>query len=92
MRGYEQAVEVETDSTFSPTAFIWRGRGYRVEHVLERWRERLPWWRLASPSPGAYEMERVVWRVVAAPGQTPHSGVFEIAQSPSAWTLLRLID
>lgn len=92
MRGYGQPVDVEVDGSLLPTAFIWRGRRYRVEQVLERWRERLPWWRLESPSPGTYQMERMVWRLVAAPGQTPHTGVFEIAQNGRAWTLLRLSD
>lgn len=38
-----------------PEGFVWRGRSYRVEAVLDRWVRRRPWWRLAlDPLPAQH--------------------------------------
>ena len=48
VRRYDEPIEVrETpdDVTPAPDAFVWRGRLYVVRAVLDRWKERRPWWR-----------------------------------------------
>lgn len=52
MRGYEEPIEVGVREGRGPVSFQWRGRRYRVVQVLDTWRERVPWWRLAlAPEP-----------------------------------------
>ena len=48
VRRYDEPIEVrETrdDVIPAPDAFVWRGRLYVVRAVLDRWKERRPWWR-----------------------------------------------
>jgi len=48
VRRYDEPIEVrETRDDVTPAldAFVWRGRLYVVRAVLDRWKERRPWWR-----------------------------------------------
>lgn len=55
MRTYDDDVAVRTRDDgvdgLEPDAFVWRGRLYVVHHVLDRWVQRRPWWRLAFETP-----------------------------------------
>lgn len=57
MRTYDDEVAVRTRDDgpdgIEPDAFVWRGRLYAVHHVLDRWVQRRPWWRLAFETPHA---------------------------------------
>lgn len=69
MRSYDEVVIVRTHGRTcpgcagtqhrevgEPESFVWRGRRYRVQAVLDRWVRRRPWWRSAfqAPARGAH--------------------------------------
>lgn len=61
-----------------PEGFVWRGRSYRVEAVLDRWVRRRPWWRLAlDPVPAQH------WA---------HAGAERAAQSADATVMEAATD
>ena len=61
-----------------PEGFVWRGRSYRVEAVLDRWVRRRPWWRLAlDPLPAQH------WA---------HAGAERAAQSADATVMEAATD
>lgn len=53
VRRYEEPIEVRAPSPGhegapaeeAPDTFVWRGRLYVVQEVLDHWRERRAWWR-----------------------------------------------
>lgn len=90
------------DSGPHPDAFVWRGRLYVVRAVLDRWKERRPWWRDVHDQhaqPGQHgdvltdAREQLVWRVEASAGRLASVGVFDLGLTPERqWTLLRVTD
>src|SRR5271155_2892072 len=56
-----------------PARFVWRGRLYTVEAILEHWVINREWWQDPEAEPGQPELE--FWRVEAASGQGLAAGV-----------------
>ena len=71
MRRCAETGEVRTlrgacEAAGQPDAFVWRGRLYVGCEVLDRWRQRHPWWRYVTEAEGlALEAgsDQEVWRV-----------------------------
>lgn len=94
MRRMDEPIAVLLDEAAgAPVAFTWRGRAYVVREVLDHWRERRAWWRTALESGrlDPDDLEEGVWRVVASPGRSPTTGVYELGGA-GAWRLLRIAD
>lgn len=92
MRGYGEVVQVGVSEARRPEFFVWRGCRYQVRTVLDRWQERVPWWRFPALEEAPTGLERSVWRVEGAPGMRQEAGVFDLAQWRDAWTLERVSD
>lgn len=114
MRRYDEPVRVRTadDPTLpdptdtdsvrpagEPRSFLWHGRVYEVEAVLDRWVLRLPWWRRALAADGGtwalapHLLDEHVWRVSAGTRGTRDSGIYDLACGHGhAWRLLRVGD
>ena len=46
----EGSVDVkQTRDAGAPEQFVWRGRLYRVKHVLQQWDTSVTWWRTSPP-------------------------------------------
>ncbi|GMA39803.1 DUF6504 family protein [Mobilicoccus caccae] len=99
MRRYDEPVQVQTDQEESPHRFLWHGRVYDIEAVLDRWVIRLPWWRRAlAPDGGAWALEpdlldEHVWRVsaVARGARAAGAGIYDLSRGRQ-WRLLRVGD
>lgn len=64
----------------APHRFIWAGQTYRVEQVLDCWRDIGAWWE--------GEAEKIFWRV-----QVWDGGVFELWQDAGGnWAVYRVWD
>ena len=97
VRPQEAATSGAEPETGAPGQFIWRGRLYRVNEVIDSWQEQRAWWRDAlavAPASGVAAQGRRVWRVLASPGRCMTPGVFELGHDPepSRWLLLRTQD
>lgn len=77
MRFYDEPVEVRHQPA-GPVAFLWRDRLYVVRRVLDRWREREPWWLRLERLDDLTEQQ--VWRVEAGRGRAHGVGVFDLAE------------
>lgn len=78
-------------ATARPVEFCWRGRRYRVIRILGHWREEPGWWRRADGR--AVRIEQADrWRLEAADGATPGSGVYELVRCGDRWRLDRVWD
>jgi uncharacterized protein DUF6504 len=93
---YEEPIDVEAPNG-SVETFWWRGKGYRVRHVLCRWREAGGWWASDDDAdrPWLHGDAREIVRIDAIPitsGRAP--GTYEIARDlrSGAWTLFRVWD
>lgn len=82
MRIVDQPIQVVAGPDGSPRAFLWRGRRYTVEAVLEDWVELGEWWDCHPPE------QRSVFRVRAG------SGVFELdfRRPEKQWYLYCIYD
>lgn len=85
-----------------PEQFLWRGRLYLIQAVLDHWIESGGWWQAARPAapagtfPGSPldDGEREFWRVEAGFGRLGGTGVFDLCfdWSPGRWTIVRVQD
>lgn len=111
-RQYHAAVEVQVGAALGgrleesahrlgigedvPTAFLWHGRVHMVGSVVDRWTQRLPWWRRAWEEDSgdgvlAPVLEHTVWRVEASAGRCAGSGVYDLVQG-EGWQLVQVAD
>lgn len=113
MRRYDEPIQVHTRPVgggedpahdgepvaSAPHRFLWHGRVYDVETVLDQWVLRLPWWRRAlAPDGGAWALapdllDERVWRVSAVSRGSKRSGpgVYDLSLGRQ-WRLLRVGD
>ena len=66
-----------------PRGFTWRRRFYRVNELLDQWREAGGWW--------SQQPERRHFRVIAA-SATTGSGIYELCRVSNNWLLNRVLD
>lgn len=72
-----------------PARFVWRGRLYTVQGVLDRWAATRQWWHRPLPGPVAREF----WRVAAAPaGSVPATYELRHDAATGGWLLTRVWD
>jgi len=76
-----EPVEVHRKEDSTITAFIWRKRLYRVNEVINWWREPADWWNGKAI--------RFFVRVIATNSST---GTYELYQLGEAWFLHRVLD
>ena len=93
---YGEPIDVEA-ADGSVEAFSWRGKRYRVRHVLCRWREAGGWWSASSDAdrPWLAGDAREILRIDAVPMTSSRSsGTYEIARDlrNGSWTLFRVLD
>ncbi|HNE89536.1 MAG TPA: DUF6504 family protein [Actinomycetota bacterium] len=89
----EGSVDVkQTRDAGAPEQFVWRGRLYRVQHVLQQWDTSVTWWKDVATAPNGTDLR--TWRVEAAAGRCDTPGVYELSFDPvsSRWYLLRTYD
>ncbi len=89
----EGAVDVKrTRGAGAPEQFVWRGRLYRVNHVLQQWDTSVTWWKDVATAPSGADLR--TWRVEAAAGRCDTPGVYELSFDPvgGRWYLLRTYD
>jgi Family of unknown function (DUF6504) len=88
---YGEPVNVQARDDGRPVRFVWRGRLYTVQAILEHWVINREWWREPDVpgEPGQPELE--FWRVQASPGQGLMAGIYELRRQSAtgAWTLRR---
>src|SRR5579859_2358952 len=86
-RVYGEPVNVQARDDGRPARFVWRGRLYTVDAILEHWVINREWWQDPEAEPGQPELE--FWRVEASPGQGMTAGVYELRRDAGtdAWTL-----
>src|SRR5579871_1727550 len=84
---YGEPVNVQARDDGRPARFVWRGRLYTVDAILEHWVINREWWQDPEAEPGQPELE--FWRVEASPGQGMTAGVYELRRDAGtdAWTL-----
>jgi hypothetical protein len=79
-----------------PQEFLWRGRIYRVQAVLQHWIEAGAWWRGPAGPAGASAAaeEYDLWRVEAAAGRRAPQGQYELCRhrGTGRWFLVRAFD
>jgi len=70
-------------STLSPAAFVWRGRVYALESVVQTWAVEHAWWDAER------QISQRCWRVLARSG-----GTYDLAfdRLTGAWILLGMQD
>jgi Family of unknown function (DUF6504) len=88
-RVYGEPVNVQARDDGRPARFVWRGRLYTVDAILEYWvinRER---WQDPGAGSDPEQPELVFWRVEASPGQGMAVEVCELRKQTAtgAWTL-----
>jgi Family of unknown function (DUF6504) len=86
-RVYGEPVNVQARDDGRPARFVWRGRLYTVDAILEHWVINRVWWQDLEAEPGQPELE--FWRVEASPGQGITATVYELRRDAAteAWTL-----
>src|SRR5579859_1902020 len=86
-RVYGEPVNVQARDDGRPARFVWRGRLYTVDAILEHWVINREWWQDPEAEPGQPELE--FWRVEASPGQGMTAGVYELRRDSATdiWTL-----
>lgn len=89
MRRIVQKIDVQTLPDGSPETFAWRGRSYRVQQIIECWKEAGCWWD--------YEPEREVYRLLDSAGKTfelhcLHTPLFTINRKQEDGGLLFLLE
>ena len=84
---YGEPVNVQARDDGRPARFVWRGRLYTVQAILEHWVINREWWQDPEAEPGQPELE--FWRVEASPGQGMTASVYELRRDAAtdAWTL-----
>jgi hypothetical protein len=91
---YGEPVNVQARDDGRPVRFVWRGRLYTVQAILEHWVINREWWREPGVprEPGQPELE--FWRVQASPGQGLTAGIYGLRRQSAtgAWTLRRGLD
>lgn len=67
---YDEPIEVTSDPALQgvPLAFRWRGRAYRIDELLDTWREAGEWWDQRSAKDREYH------RVLARPAEELSTG------------------
>src|ERR1700731_1602763 len=73
---YGEPVNVQARDDGRPVRFVWRGRLYTVQAILEHWVINRVWWQDLEAEPGQPELE--FWRVEASPGQGMTAGGYEL--------------
>lgn len=89
---------VETPDSV-PHRFLWHGRIYDIDAVLDRWVLHRPWWRRALAADGGVWamapdlLDEHVWRVSAVARGSGRSttGVYDLSRGRQ-WRLLRVGD
>jgi hypothetical protein len=86
-RVYGEPVNVQARDDGRPARFVWRGRLYTVQAILEHWVINREWWQDPDAEPGRPELE--FWRIEASPGQGMTAEVYELRRDAAtgAWTL-----
>jgi hypothetical protein len=91
---YGEPVNVQARDDGRPVRFVWRGRLYTVQAILEHWVINREWWLEPGVpgEPGQPELE--FWRVQASPGQGLTAGIYELRRQSATggWTLRRGLD
>ena len=76
-----EPIKVHQGKDSMVTAFIWRKRLYRVQEIIDWWREPSDWWD--------QQTMRLFFRVDA---QNRNAGTYELYQLGESWFLSRVID
>jgi hypothetical protein len=90
---YGEPAYVRARDDGRPVRFVWRGRLYAVNAILEHWVVNRQWWRdpggAADPDRGGGPPELEFWRVEATAGPGLTAGVYELRRdaATSAWSL-----
>lgn len=86
-RIYSEPVNVQARDDGRPARFVWHGRLYTVQAILEHWVINREWWQDPTAEPGQPELE--FWRIEASSGQGLTAGVYELRRDAAtdAWTL-----
>ncbi len=77
----DEPIVVHVSGEYSPAAFIWRKRVYRVTEIHDWWREPAEWWN----------GEPVCLIIRLSAGATA-SGLYELCKRGSGWYLHRVLD
>jgi len=76
-----EPIKAHLDKDSNITAFIWRRRLYRVQEVIDWWREPSEWWDEKAVG--------VFFRVNARGSST---GTYELCKLGGEWFLSRVLD
>ncbi len=91
--GVDAAIDVKCSAPAgAPEQFVWRGRLYRVNQVLQQWDRSVVWWKDVRTTPTGRDHR--TWRVEASAGRYDTEGVYELGFDPRSgqWYLLRTFD
>ena len=76
-----EPVEVHVNKGSAITSFIWKKRLYRINEILNWWREPAEWWHGKAI--------RLFVRVSATNSNT---GIYELHKTGEEWFLSRILD
>ena len=77
----DEPIKVHRDKNSSISAFIWRKRLYKVNDVLNWWREPSEWWNGKAM--------RLFVRIIAT---NSSAGTYELYKLGEEWFLYRVLD
>ncbi|MDD5511422.1 MAG: DUF6504 family protein [Dehalococcoidales bacterium] len=76
-----EPIQLHRDNTSNKTSFIWRKRLYRVERVLDWWREPAAWWD-----------EEPLCLFVRVNAANTSTGTYELCKCSDKWLISRILD
>lgn len=88
---YDEPITCEVDRDERPMGFVWRGRRYRVNRVIEHWVSTREWWRRDSLHLGI-STEIRLYRLAAESSRG--RGVAEVSHDVDSdtWKIKRIWD